>query len=72
VRVAAGYDGAEASRAFGNGEVPVVNVAAVAAAAATTIPTGRRFQGVRVDAAQSRSKRNQARPHAHNLAVVTT
>jgi len=53
VRVAAAYDGAEASRAFGNGEVPVVNVAAVVAAAAnTTIPTGRRCQGVRVDGRQ--------------------
>jgi len=52
VRVAAVYDGAEASRAFGNGEVPVVNVAAVAVAAAATITTGRRCQGVRVDVRQ--------------------
>ena len=42
MRVEAVYDGAEASRAFGNGEVPVVNMAAVAAAAAATIATGRR------------------------------
>jgi len=52
VRIAAVYDGAKASRALGNGEVPVVNVAAVAAAAATTTPTGRRCQGVRVDVRQ--------------------
>ena len=39
MRVEAVYDGAEASRAFGNGEV---TMAAVAAAAAATIATGRR------------------------------
>ena len=54
MRIAAVYDGAEVSRAYGNGEVPVVNVAVVAAAATTTttIPTCRRCQGVRVDGRQ--------------------
>ena len=56
MRVVAVYDGAEASRALSNGEVPVINVAAVAAAAAAIISTGRRYQGVRVDVWQQQRR----------------